>query len=142
MGDFPVDPHLSRCVISAAHRGCGEEVLRIIAMLSVPPPFSRPRWAQKAADRAHKTLASGLGDHLTLLGTYSRYVNASDRSQFCHDHFLQERSMKQAENICKQLRGIARNLKLIRDDSAALTEGAGMLTAAIRKSMVEGFFMQ
>jgi pre-mRNA-splicing factor ATP-dependent RNA helicase DHX15/PRP43 len=142
MGDFPVDPHLSKCLISAAHRGCGEEMLRIIALLSVPPIFSRPRHALKAADRAHKQLASGLGDHLTLLATYSRYTSAPDRGTFCYEHFLQERSMKQAENICKQLRGIARKLKLISDNATPLKDGAGMLTAAVRKSLVDGFFMQ
>ena len=68
MADFPVDPHLSRTIIASSSRRCLSEVLAIIAMLSVPPAFSRPRYAQKAADKAHKSFASGYGDHLSLLG--------------------------------------------------------------------------
>merc|ERR1719436_202792 len=57
MADFPVDPHLSRALIASGGRGCLRETLTIIAMLSVPPPFPRPRWAQKAADKAHRVFA-------------------------------------------------------------------------------------
>ena len=79
MADFPVDPHLSRTIIASSSRRCLNEVLAIIAMLSVPPAFSRPRYAQKAADKAHKSFASGYGDHLSLLGakskTFIRYLS-------------------------------------------------------------------
>lgn len=139
MADFPVDPHLSKVLIAAAHRGCCDEVVAIIAMLSIPPPFMRPRWAQKAADRAHKAFASGFGDHLSLLGTFSRFNDAASKAEFCKENFLQERSMRQAESISRQLQGIARK-RGIRRDQAPL-EGGG-LTAAVRRSLVEGFFMQ
>lgn len=140
MAEFPVDPHLARAIIGAAKRGCCDEVLIIVAMLSVPPPFQRPRYAQKAADRAHKAFASGLGDHLSLLSTYNQYAGASDwKAQFCKDNFLQERSMKQVDNICRQLRAIAQKRNLSAEVPAL--EGGG-LTVQIRKSLIEGFFMQ
>lgn len=139
MADFPLDPHLSRSLIASAQYGCCEEMVGVIAMLSVPPPFQRPRWAQKAADRAHQVFASGLGDHLTLLGTYSRYCASGAKSEFCKDHFLQERSMKQAENVSKQLRGIVQKRGLLTQQPPL--QGGG-LTVALRKSLIEGFFMQ
>jgi len=140
MADFPVDPHLSRTLISAAQHNCCDEMLAIIAMLSVPPPFSRPRYAQKAADRAHKNFASGLGDHLSLLGTFSQYAATGSKTEFCRDNFLHERAMKQAHSVCNQLRGIARNLKLV--GNAVTSTQAGMLTGSLRKSLIDGFFMQ
>jgi len=136
MADFPVDPHLSRTVIAGAERRCLSEVLAIIAMLSVPPPFSRPRYAQKAADKAHKYFASGYGDHLSLLNAYQAYTSASSKAEFCRENYLSERNMKQAENVRRQLAGIARNAGL-HDE-----EGSEMLTLSIRKAFIEGFFMQ
>ncbi|OLP97286.1 putative pre-mRNA-splicing factor ATP-dependent RNA helicase [Symbiodinium microadriaticum] len=136
MADFPVDPHLSRTVIAGAERRCLSEVLAIIAMLSVPPPFSRPRYAQKAADKAHKYFASGYGDHLSLLNAYQAYTSASSKAEFCRDNYLSDRNMKQAENVRRQLAGIARNAGL-HDE-----EGSDMLTLSIRKAFIEGFFMQ
>ncbi|CAK0875895.1 unnamed protein product [Prorocentrum cordatum] len=139
MAEFPVDPHLSRSLIAAGCRGCIEETLAIIAMLSVPPPFQRPRWNPKAADKAHRVFASGLGDHLSLLGTFCRFGSAESQKDFCQEHYLSERSMKQAENIARQLRGICQKRGLTR--KAAAPDG-GSLTLAVRKSLVEGFFMQ
>lgn len=135
MADFPVDPHLSRTIIASSERSCLSEVLAVIAMLSVPPPFSRPRYAQKAADKAHKHFASGYGDHLSLLNAYQAYVGASSKADFCREHFLSDRNMKQAENVRRQLAGIARKTQLA-------DESSDMLTMSIRKAFVEGFFMQ
>jgi len=142
MADFPVDPHLSRTIIAASKRGCIEEVLVIIAMLSVPPAFSRPRHAQKAADRAHKQFASGYGDHLSMLTVFSSYMNAGSKQDFCFDNFLSERSMKQAENVRRQLTGIARKHGLDKAGDADGAAATGQLTANVRKAFVEGFFMQ
>jgi len=142
MAEFPVDPHLAKALIAAARRGCCDEVIIIIAMLSVPPPYQRPRHNPKAADRAHKAFASGLGDHLSHLSTYNQYEGAGDnagKTQFCKDHFLQDRSMKQVDNICRQLRGISQKRNLLANSPTL--EGGG-LTVQIRKSLLEGFFMQ
>ncbi|CAE8599003.1 unnamed protein product, partial [Polarella glacialis] len=138
MADFPVDPHLSKTIVAACSRGCVSEVLAIIAMLSVPPPFSRPRHAQKAADRAHRNFASGYGDHLSLLTAYSQYSNNGSKADYCHEHFLSERNMKQAENVRRQLAGIVRSRGLEKES----TEKNGMITTNVRKSFIEGFFMQ
>lgn len=140
MADFPVDPHLSRTLVAAAERGCLDEVLAIAAMLSVPPPFSRPRWGPKVADRAHKVFAVGPGDHLTLLNVYSQYLEAKGwEAEFCKDNFLHERSLKQAESIVKQLSGIVRNRGL---SNIKVTKSEAMLSTNIRKAFIEGFFMQ
>lgn len=138
MADYPVDPHLSRAIIAAAQRGCCEEMLIIVAMLSIPPPFQRPRRLQKVADRAHKAFASGMGDHLSLLGTYAAYEGESKKAEFCKQNFLHERGMKQAESICRQLRGISSNLGLMGKGEAP----KGQLTTSLRKALIEAFFMQ
>jgi len=140
MADFPVDPHLSRTLVAAAHRGCGEDVLAIAAVLSVPPVFQRPRWGQKAADRAHKAFAVGPGDHLTLLGVFAQFGEAKGwQAEWCKENYLHERSLKQAESITKQLRGIMKNRGL---QDVKPTKSDSMMSANIRKAFIEGFFMQ
>jgi len=138
MAEFPVDPHLSRTIVAAAHRGCVDQALAIAAMLSVPPVFQRPRWAQKAADYAHKKFGVGPGDHLTLFNVFTLFQDSKEKTQFCQDNFLQERSLKQAESIHRQLSGIVRNRGL----GQIVVDKAADLTVTIRKSFVEGFFMQ
>eukprot|EP00747_Dinoflagellata_sp_TGD_P208420 gnl/TRDRNA2_/TRDRNA2_81907_c0_seq1.p1 gnl/TRDRNA2_/TRDRNA2_81907_c0~~gnl/TRDRNA2_/TRDRNA2_81907_c0_seq1.p1 ORF type:complete len:682 (+),score=117.63 gnl/TRDRNA2_/TRDRNA2_81907_c0_seq1:307-2046(+) len=138
MSEFPVDPHLSRALIASAQRGCCSEVLAIIAILSVPTPFMRPRNAPKRADKAHQTFASGLGDHLSLMGAFSAFLAAESKSDFCWEYYLQERSMKQAESISKQLQGIVQRLHI---EETAAKKGKS-LNDNVRKSLLEGFFMQ
>lgn len=138
MAMLPIDPHLSRTLIGAAHRGCLDEALAVVAMISVPPPFQRPRMWQKMADKAHQYFAAGSGDHLSYYKTYSEYLASDSKGEFCKESFISERSMKQAESICKQLKGICRNLKL--DKAAPAVKGG--LVENLRKSLVEGFFMQ
>lgn len=139
MAQLPIDPHLSKALICAANTGCLKEALIIVAMISVPPPFQRPRQWQKMADKAHQYFASGMGDHLSLLNTYNHFLQAPSQSEFCRDNFLQERSMKQAESVCKQLGGIARRLGLEAISAAQTVES---FTVSLRKSLIEGFFMQ
>jgi len=139
MAALPIDPHLARALVASAHAGCLQENIYITAMLSIPPPFQRPRQWQKMADKAHGYFASGLGDHLSLLNTYSHYVAAEDKSSFCRDSFLQERSMKQAEDVSKQIGRICGRLGLEKISAQTHMES---LTVSLRKAFTEGFFMQ
>jgi pre-mRNA-splicing factor ATP-dependent RNA helicase DHX15/PRP43 len=139
MAQIPIDPHMSRALIAAAHLGCLKEAVAITAMLSIPPPFQRPRQWQKAADKAHQYFASGMGDHLSLLNTYGHYTAAESKGEFCRESWLQERSMKQAEDVTKQILGICRRLKL---EALSAAQEVETLTVALRKAFCEGFFMQ
>jgi len=136
MADLPVDPHHARVLIAAAHRGCLDEAAAVISLLNVPPPFQRPRVAKHIADKAHKVFASGYGDHLSLYSTFMHYIQAPSKSEFCKQHFLQERAMLAAKNIHGQLERMMRSYQV---KSAHKPEG---LTTSLRKSMIEGFFMQ
>merc|ERR1711879_872218 len=80
-----------------------------------------------------------MGDHLSLLNTYNHYVASSSKGEFCRDSFLQERAMKQSEDVCRQLSGICRKLEL---ESLSNGKAAERLTESLRRSIIEGFFMQ
>lgn len=117
MTQFPLEPELSASVIAASELGCLEEMLGLVAMLSVPNPFARPRQSAKKADAAHREFASTVGDHMTMLNAFDAYEgcgkDAKAKQNLCWESYLSERSFKQAENIKRQLRRIAERLGLL-----------------------------
>ena len=74
MGEFPLDPNLSKMLLEAANQGCTEEMVTIVSMLSVPSIFYRPRDRETEADAAREKLFVSESDHLTLLNVYNQWV--------------------------------------------------------------------
>ncbi len=70
MAEFPLDPQLAKMLVSSPKFNCSNEVLSIVAMLSSPNIFMRPKNAQRAADEAKARFSHVDGDHLTLLNAY------------------------------------------------------------------------
>jgi pre-mRNA-splicing factor ATP-dependent RNA helicase DHX15/PRP43 len=70
MAEFPLDPQLSKMLITSPRFNCSNEVLTIAALLSVPLVFVRPKEAQRAADDCKARFSHPDGDHLTLLNVY------------------------------------------------------------------------
>ena len=87
-------------------------MLSIVAMLSVPNVFMRPKEAAKAADEAKSQFAHVDGDHLTLLNAYHAYKQAGDSKEWCYDNFINYRSMQSADSVRDQLSRIMRKLAL------------------------------
>jgi pre-mRNA-splicing factor ATP-dependent RNA helicase DHX15/PRP43 len=52
MSQFPLDPQMAKMVIASVGHQCSNEILSIVAMLSVPNCFMRPNDQKKAADEA------------------------------------------------------------------------------------------
>ncbi|KAH8154787.1 uncharacterized protein LAJ45_01318 [Morchella importuna] len=50
MADFPMEPALAKVLIASVDMGCSDEMLSIVAMLSVQTVFYRPKEKQAAAD--------------------------------------------------------------------------------------------
>ena len=64
---------MSKMLIASPELTCSNEILSIVAMLSVPNVFVRPNNARKEADAAKALLSIPYGDHLTLLNIYNSY---------------------------------------------------------------------
>lgn len=73
MSEFPLEPQLTKMLLSAADFTCAPEVLSIVALLSVPQIFMRPKESARAADEAKRRFNHVDGDHLTLLNAYHAY---------------------------------------------------------------------
>ncbi|KAK4523669.1 hypothetical protein GAYE_PCTG71G1565 [Galdieria yellowstonensis] len=139
MAEFPLDPQLSKMLIVSPQFQCSNEILSIVAMLSVPNCFLRPRDAQKKADAAKARFTHSEGDHLTYLNVYYAYKHNNEDPNWCYQNFLNYRSLKSADNVRSQLEGLMNklNLPLVSTDFQS-----GDFYVNIRKALVNGFFMQ
>lgn len=139
MAAFPLDPQLAKVLIESSGLGCSNEVCSIVSMLSVPSVYVRSGEG-KQADERHRSFAHRTGDHLTLLNVFHGFLQAKDKGQeknWCVANYINNRSMKTAFDIRKQLERIMKNQKLPMV-SVEGEEGDDK----ILKCLIAGFFMQ
>jgi ATP-dependent RNA helicase DHX8/PRP22 len=133
MAEFPLDPPVSKMLIASCDLGCSEEVLTIVAMLSVQNVFYRPKEKQQQADAKKNKFSQVEGDHLTLLAVYQAWKANNYSQPWCYESFIQARSMRRAQDIRKQLLAIMDRYKL-----DVVTCGRNF--NQIRKAIVAGYF--
>jgi pre-mRNA-splicing factor ATP-dependent RNA helicase DHX15/PRP43 len=109
---MPLDPQLAKLMLVAPDYNCSDEILSIVACLSVPSIFMRPKEQAKAADEAKAQFANSESDHITLLNAYNAYLQTNRDRNWCWENFLNERSLVQADSVRKQLVGIMTKLDL------------------------------
>lgn len=133
MAEFPLEPMLSKMLIASVQAGCSDEILTIVAMLSVGNVFYRPRDKQALADQRRAKFQQPEGDHLTLLAVYEGWKQAKFSNSWSYENFLHARSMKRAQDIRNQLIGIMDRYRLD-------VVSAGRNYDRIRKAICSGFF--
>ncbi|KAF7731673.1 DEAH-box ATP-dependent RNA helicase prp43 [Apophysomyces ossiformis] len=139
MSAFPLDPQLSKMIIESPKYQCSNEILTITALLSVPQIFVRPVDKQRQADAAKARFTHPEGDHLTLLNVFQEYLKNKDEANWCFDNFLNQRSLKSAENVRTQLKRIMQKngISLVSTPMEYRS-----YTWNIRKAIAAGYFMQ
>ncbi|KAK7058518.1 DEAH-box ATP-dependent RNA helicase prp22 [Paramarasmius palmivorus] len=133
MADFPMEPPLAKMLIASVELGCSEEILSIVAMVSVQTVFYRPKEKQGQADSKKAKFHQPEGDHLTLLTVYNGWKNANFSNPWCYENFIQARSMRRAQDVRKQLLGIMDRYK---HDIIS----AGRDYNRVRRAICSGFF--
>ncbi|AGO10010.1 AaceriAAR020Wp [[Ashbya] aceris (nom. inval.)] len=133
MSQFPMEPALSKALIASVQEGCSDEILTIIAMLSVQNVFYRPKDKAQEADNRKARFHHPFGDHLTLLNIYTRWQENNFSKSFCAENFLHERHLRRAKDVKEQLKRIFKNLDLPVRSCYGNVE-------LIRKTLVSGFF--
>jgi ATP-dependent RNA helicase DHX8/PRP22 len=106
MAEFPLDPQLSKMLILSVDLGCSDEILTIVAMLSVQNVFYRPKEKQQVADTKKAKFHQMEGDHLTLLAVYNGWKGSNYSNAWCFENFVQARSLRRSQDVRKQLLGI------------------------------------
>ena len=60
--------------------------MTIVAMLSVPNIFQRPKERQREADEARAKFAHIDGDHLTLLNAFQTWKSKGSGQDYCYEN--------------------------------------------------------
>jgi ATP-dependent RNA helicase DHX8/PRP22 len=133
MAEFPMAPEESKMLLASVDLGCADDVITIVAMLSVQTIFYRPRDKIEQADERKRRFHSPDGDHCTLLDVYRHWEKQGHSSSWCNENFIVERSLKRAKDVRKQLAGILERVGLP-------IKSAGSEHARIRKAICAGYF--
>jgi ATP-dependent helicase HrpA len=122
---FPVDPRLARMIVEADRLGCVDEVMVIVAALSIQDPRERPADKQAQADQAHARFTVEGSDFLTYLSLW-RYLreqqSALSGNQFrrlCKAEYLHHLRVREWQDLVAQLRQSARAAKVTRNRDPA-----------------------
>jgi len=133
MADFPMEPALAKVLIASVDMGCSDEILSIVAMLSVQTVFYRPKEKQQQADQKKAKFHDPHGDHLTLLNVYNGWKQSKFSNPWCFENFIQARSMRRAQDVRQQLVSIMERYK-------HQVVSCGRNTMKVRQALCSGFF--
>ena len=122
MTQFPIEPTLAKLILLSTQPEfhCSEEVVTIVAMLSVPNIFNRHKERANEADMAREKFIISESDHLTLLNVFNQWNinlnkfkgNYTKINNWCNKNFLQLKSLYRAKDIKHQLMLIMKKNKL------------------------------
>jgi pre-mRNA-splicing factor ATP-dependent RNA helicase DHX16 len=135
MAEFPLDPLMSKVLITSEDYHCSSEILTIMAMLSIGSSiFFRPKDRAVHADNARMNFArGGGGDHLCLMRCYNEWVDTGYSTQWCYENYLQVRSLNKARDIREQLSGLCERVEIEQTSNPHDVEN-------ICKALTTGFF--
>ena len=142
MNQLPLEPELSKMVLSGVKYKCINEILTIASLMSVQNPFLRPRGKEQKADEEKSKFTSHLGDHFTILIAYNNYKLNGAQKKWCIERYLNYRTMKAADSIRDQLQNILlrMNIKIPQSDWSPIIKPKK--AKKIIKSLIEGYFAQ
>ena len=133
MSEFPLEPQLSKMLLTSVDLCCSDEVVTIISMLTVQAVFYRPKDKQSLADQRKAKFSQPEGDHLTLLTVYQTWEQNQRSSLWCHDNFVHSRALRRARDVRMQL------LKLMKRFDIGVISCKGDYSK-VRKAVAAGFF--
>ncbi|MFD4428547.1 ATP-dependent RNA helicase HrpA [Nocardia sp. NPDC058497] len=116
MAQLPVDPRMARMLVEAHRNGCLDEVLVIVAALSIQDVRERPVDHQQAADAQHARFTVDGSDFLAYLRLWDylteqrKSLSSNQFRRMCRDEFLHYLRIREWQDLHGQLRTITRGL--------------------------------
>jgi ATP-dependent helicase HrpA len=152
MARMPLDPRLSCMLIEAHQHGCLKEITVIVSALSIQDPRERPADKSLEADQAQACFTDPLSDFISILNIWNEYEkiitlqksNARIK-QFCKNHFLSFRRMREWRDIFQQIFLILEELQMTEKKVSTTSllikneNEFSPLYEAIHKSILSGF---
>ncbi|KAK1441787.1 ATP-dependent RNA helicase [Babesia gibsoni] len=148
MGEFPLEPQLSKVIVTSPRYNCTRDILAIVAMLSVPNVFIRPKSKHEGLNKSINDnilkVRSQRGDHITMLNIFNLYQHAlsSGKSQLdrlCRDLYVNSKGIQSVEKVFLQLVQLARKHLVKNIDPLSTGE---TVTDDVLKCICSGFFLQ
>ncbi|URD78795.1 hypothetical protein MUK42_02456 [Musa troglodytarum] len=144
VAEIPLDPMISKMILSACNFGCSEEIITIAAVLSVQSIWVSMWGAQKEFDEVKLHFAAAEGDHITYLNVYKGFLNSGKSSQWCYKNYLNYQAMKKVVDVRDQLSRLLRRLGLALKSCEKDTQAFILLFTCpltiLRKAIIAGFF--
>jgi len=139
MAELPLDPALAKMLMASPDYRCSNEALSVVAAMSVPNVFQRPKHRQREADDAKAQFAHQDGDHCSLLNAYHAFKHHGSDPNWASENFLSARSLQSADSVRNQLSRILERLKvpLVSTDFSSPEYYRNL-----RKCVVAGNFLQ
>ena len=134
---LPVDPQLGRMLAEARRFGALDELLTLVAVLSIQDPRERPAELREAADQKHAAFADRRSDFLALLNLWRAWQavraerSGSQARRWCRDNFLSAARMREWEELRAQLADLVAELDWRPGEQPAAPE-------AIHRSLLPG----
>ncbi|CZS99465.1 related to ATP-dependent RNA helicase [Rhynchosporium agropyri] len=148
MAELAVEPMMAKTLLSAPSFGCLSEILSIAAMTSLGGSIWFHDGEKKRMETARRKFAVEEGDHITLLNVYQAFVsNGKKEARFCHDNYINFKSMTRAVSIRAQLKRYLERFGIVVDET--LSNNANKTPLAvdgpskgeqIRRCLTTGFF--
>ncbi|OAY76389.1 putative ATP-dependent RNA helicase DHX35 [Ananas comosus] len=132
VAEIPLDPMISKMILSANDFGCTEEIITIAAVLSVQSIWVSIRGVKKEFDEAKLRFAAAEGDHVTFLNIYKGFLQSGKSSQWCYKNFINYHAMKKVVDIKEQLHNLMRRLGIA-------VKSCDRDMQAVRKAIIAAF---
>jgi len=148
---LPLDPSFARSLIASLVLNVRGPMLTLVAMLSTEKIWKHVSKVQEEECREAKEMQSifwsRAGDHVTYVKAYEEWCNARYSQEWCFEHFINARAMRQARDIRDQLYDMLCKIKLPSrlPEREFIEEHAAILRSSdsrrLRVALCFGFFM-
>jgi len=112
MCEFPLLPKLSRMIVEAIlkYPDVITETLIAAAFLSTTSPYILPPGEEMEARAAHHRFRDPMGDFSSYLRLFESFSSSREKSKFCAENYLDERTLREIVRITQQLELIISDL--------------------------------
>ncbi|EOD26105.1 ATP-dependent RNA helicase [Emiliania huxleyi CCMP1516] len=146
MAQLPLEPSLSKTMLTAAALGCRDEAASVCALVCGEEVFCRagPPWLREAAAESRLHYESADGDHMTLLSAYEDWalVPHYQREAWCAERGLQGRALRAAHSVRTQILSLlSKSGPRGGGEEATAAHSAAEARARCRRAICAGHFM-
>ncbi|MEW5734171.1 MAG: ATP-dependent RNA helicase HrpA [Thermodesulfobacteriota bacterium] len=150
MARLPLDPRISRILLSAHREKCLDHAAVVAAALSVVDPRQRPLSEETLADACHRRFFDPVSDFVTILNLFSacffegsRQRSNSEIRRFCKENYLSFIRVREWREVLSQIRSILHEEGFLGEEPfSALDLMDADLYASLHRSICSGYLSQ